>query len=36
LNGLYTVFGHVVAGQEIVEGIDQGDLVRKVTISEAP
>jgi peptidyl-prolyl cis-trans isomerase B (cyclophilin B) len=36
LNGLYTVFGRVVAGQEIVEGIEQGDLIRKITISEAP
>ena len=36
LNGLYTVFGHIVAGQEAVEGIEQGDLIRKVTISEAP
>ena len=36
LNGLYTVFGQVVAGQETVEGIEQGDLIRKVTVSEAP
>ena len=36
LNGLYTVFGRVVAGQEVVEGIEQGDPVRKITISEAP
>jgi cyclophilin family peptidyl-prolyl cis-trans isomerase/HEAT repeat protein len=36
LNGLYTVFGQVVAGQDVVEGSEQGDLVRTVTISEAP
>ncbi len=36
LNGLYTVFGQVVAGQEVVEGIEQGDRIRKVTISETP
>jgi cyclophilin family peptidyl-prolyl cis-trans isomerase len=36
LNGLYTVFGQVVAGQEVVEGIEQGDLIRTVTVSEAP
>ena len=36
LNGLYTVFGRVVAGQEVVEGIEQGDPIRKITISEAP
>jgi cyclophilin family peptidyl-prolyl cis-trans isomerase/HEAT repeat protein len=36
LNGLYTVFGQVVAGQDVVEGIEQGDRIRKVTISEAP
>ncbi len=36
LNGLYTAFGQVVAGQQVVEGIEQGDRIRKVTISEAP
>src|SRR6266540_1567424 len=36
LNGLYTVFGRVVAGQEVAEGIEQGDPIRKITISEAP
>lgn len=36
LNGLYTVFGQVVAGQDVVEGTEQGDLVRTVTVSEAP
>ena len=36
LNGLYTVFGQVVAGREVVEGIEQGDLIRTVTVSEAP
>ncbi len=36
LNGLYTAFGQVVAGQEVVEGIEQGDLIRTVTVSEAP
>jgi cyclophilin family peptidyl-prolyl cis-trans isomerase len=36
LNGLYTAFGRVVAGQEVVEGTEQGDLIRSVTVSEAP
>ena len=36
LDGLYTVFGQVVAGQDVVEGIEQGDRIRKITISEAP
>jgi cyclophilin family peptidyl-prolyl cis-trans isomerase/HEAT repeat protein len=36
LNALYTVFGRVVAGQDAVERVDQGDRIVRVTISEAP
>ncbi len=36
LNGIYTVFGRVVSGQEVVERIEQGDRIVRVTISEAP
>ena len=36
LNGIYTVFGQVVAGQDVVERIEQGDLILRVTVSEAP
>jgi cyclophilin family peptidyl-prolyl cis-trans isomerase len=36
LNALYTVFGQVVAGQEVVERVEQGDRIVRVTISEAP
>jgi cyclophilin family peptidyl-prolyl cis-trans isomerase/HEAT repeat protein len=35
LNGLYTAFGRVVAGQDVVERVDQGDRILRVTISEA-
>jgi cyclophilin family peptidyl-prolyl cis-trans isomerase len=36
LNALYTVFGQVVSGQDVVERIEQGDRITRVTISEAP
>jgi cyclophilin family peptidyl-prolyl cis-trans isomerase/HEAT repeat protein len=36
LNALYTVFGQVVAGQDAVERVEQGDKIVRVTISEAP
>lgn len=36
LNALYTVFGQVVAGQDVVERVEQGDRIVRVTISEAP
>ncbi len=32
LDGKHTVFGHVVVGQEIVNAIQQGDVIQKVTI----
>ena len=34
LNGKHTVFGKVVAGQEVVDAIRQGDRMEKVTITE--
>jgi len=36
LNALYTVFGRVVSGQDVVERIEQGDRITRVTISETP
>ena len=35
LDGNYTVFGHVVAGMEHVDRIEQGDRMKSVTITEA-
>jgi peptidyl-prolyl cis-trans isomerase B (cyclophilin B) len=34
LNGKHTVFGQVKSGQEVVDAIDQGDVLKSVTISE--
>ena len=36
LDGIYTVFGQVVAGQDVVERIEQGDRINRVVITEAP
>lgn len=36
LDGIYTVFGQVVAGQDVVERIEQGDRIVRVTVSQAP
>jgi cyclophilin family peptidyl-prolyl cis-trans isomerase len=36
LNGLYTVFGRVVAGQDVVLRVEQWDRILRVTVSEAP
>jgi peptidyl-prolyl cis-trans isomerase B (cyclophilin B) len=36
LNGLYTVFGQVVSGQDAVERVEQGERIVRVTVSEAP
>ncbi|HZI65334.1 MAG TPA: HEAT repeat domain-containing protein [Thermoanaerobaculia bacterium] len=35
LDGIYTVFGQVVAGQEVVERIEQGDRITRVVVAEA-
>jgi peptidyl-prolyl cis-trans isomerase B (cyclophilin B) len=35
LNGRHTVFGKVVSGQDIVNAIQQGDIMLRVTIHEA-
>jgi peptidyl-prolyl cis-trans isomerase B (cyclophilin B) len=34
LNALYTVFGQVVSGQDVVERIEQGDRITRVTVTE--
>jgi peptidyl-prolyl cis-trans isomerase B (cyclophilin B) len=34
LNGKHTVFGQVRSGQEVVDQIDQGDVIKTVTIGE--
>ncbi len=36
LNGIYTVFGQVTAGQDVVERIEQGDTIAHVTVSAEP
>jgi peptidyl-prolyl cis-trans isomerase B (cyclophilin B) len=36
LNRQYTVFGHVVEGQSVVDAIRKGDVMTKVTIEEKP
>lgn len=36
LNGLYTAFGQVVAGQDVVERTEQGEKILHVTVSESP
>lgn len=37
LNGKYTVFGHVIAGTEIPERIERGDVIRRMYVrGEAP
>ena len=35
LNGMHTVFGKVISGQDVVSTIRQGDTMTKVTISES-
>jgi len=32
LNGKHTVFGRVLEGQEVVDSIEQGDVMKKVTV----
>jgi peptidyl-prolyl cis-trans isomerase B (cyclophilin B) len=32
LDGLYTVFGHVVNGMNVVDRIQQGDLIQQVRV----
>jgi cyclophilin family peptidyl-prolyl cis-trans isomerase/HEAT repeat protein len=36
LDGIYTVFGQVVAGQEVVDRIEQGDRILRVTVALSP
>src|SRR5690606_30290589 len=35
LNGRHTVFGRVMDGQDVVDAIEQGDTMQKVTITES-
>ncbi|GAN31665.1 MAG: peptidylprolyl isomerase [Candidatus Brocadia sinica] len=35
LNGMHTVFGKVISGQDVVNTIRQGDIMTKVTITES-
>jgi cyclophilin family peptidyl-prolyl cis-trans isomerase len=36
LDGIYTVFGQVVAGGDVVERIEQGDRISRVAVAETP
>ncbi|HEV2911728.1 MAG TPA: peptidylprolyl isomerase [Pyrinomonadaceae bacterium] len=36
LDGGYTVFGRVVAGLDVVDAIERGDLIRSITVTEGP
>lgn len=36
LDGRYTVFGHVVGGDAVLEQLIQGDLIESVTVADAP
>ena len=34
LNGKYTVFGHVISGQEVPDRLQTGDVIRKMSVKE--
>lgn len=34
LNGVHTVFGQVISGMEIIDEVNQGDVMNKVTVIE--
>jgi peptidyl-prolyl cis-trans isomerase B (cyclophilin B) len=34
LNGRYTVFGHVISGDDVLENLQRGDLIRKMSLVE--
>lgn len=36
LDGIYTVFGQVIAGQDVVERIEQGDRITRIILAETP
>jgi cyclophilin family peptidyl-prolyl cis-trans isomerase/HEAT repeat protein len=36
LDGIYTVFGRIVSGQDVVERIEQWDRITRVTVTETP
>jgi peptidyl-prolyl cis-trans isomerase B (cyclophilin B) len=33
LDGMYTAFGQVVSGMDVVQKIQQGDIIKKITIN---
>lgn len=36
LDGIYTVFGQVISGQDVVERLEQGDRIKRAILAEAP
>lgn len=36
LDGKHSVFGRVLSGQEVVDAIQQGDVMQKVTVADEP